>query len=86
MQTCRERAIADKRAMAVDESTATLERHDSMAYSGTGNNCVGTRGVLVGEGAQASSVRTDRCMVPRTPLWSRKEVERVTMSPSWSER
>jgi hypothetical protein len=85
-QSNSERAMADKRAMTADESTATLECHVSMTCSGTRNNSVATRSVLAGGGAVAFSVRTGKCMVPRTPLWSKKEVERVTMSPIRSER
>jgi hypothetical protein len=77
--------MVDERVIAVDASTATLERHDSMACSGTGNKSVGTCGVLGGGGAVASSVRTGIRMVPRTPLWSKKEVERVVVSPIYVE-
>ncbi len=80
-QSSNDRAMADEREIAVDESTATLERHVSMACSGTGNMSVGTRGVLAGGGAMASSVRTGIRMLPRTFLWSKKEVERVVVSP-----
>ena len=81
-----ESVMADNRAIVVYEPTATLELHVSMARSGTGNINVGTRCVLAGGGALASSLRTGRSIVPRTPLWSKKEVERVMMSPIWSER
>ena len=77
--------MADERVISVDESTATLERHVSMACSGTGNKSVGTRGVLGCGGALASSVRTGTRMVPRTPLWSKTEVERVVVSPICEE-
>ena len=77
--------MADERAIDADECTATLERHVSRACSGNGNRNVGTRGVLAGEWAVASSVRTGRSMVPVTPLWSKKEVERVMVSPILSE-
>jgi len=73
--------MADDRAIAAAKSTATLDRHVSMACSGTGNENVWTRGVLVGGGALAFSVRTGRSMVPKTPLWSKKEVGRVIVSP-----
>ncbi len=76
-----DRALADERAIAADESTATLDRHVSKACSGTGNKSVGIRGGLVGGGATASSVRTGKYMVPMTPLWSNTEVERVMVSP-----
>ena len=75
MQSSTDRAMADERVIAVGESTATLERHVSIACSGTGNMSVGTRGVFRGRGAVVSSVRTGIRMVPRTPLWSKKEVE-----------
>ena len=81
MESSNDRTTAGERATAVDESTATLERHVFMACSGTGNISVGIRGVLGGGGAMASSVRSGICMVPRTPLWSKKEVERVVVSP-----
>ncbi len=81
MQSSSDRAMADERVIAMDESTATSERHVSVTCSGTGNKSVGTRGVLGGGGAVASSVRTGIRMVPRTPLWSKKEVERVVVSP-----
>ena len=77
--------MADERVIAVDESIATLERHVSIACSGTGNKSVGTQGVLGGKGAVASSVRTGIRMVPRTLLWSKKEVERVVVSPIYVE-
>jgi hypothetical protein len=51
----------------VAESTATLERHVSMAYSGTRIRSVGTRGGLGSGGAMASSVRTGICMVHGRP-------------------
>ena len=73
--------MTDERAIAVDESTAILERHVSVACSGNGNKSVGTRGVLGGGGAMASSLRIVIYMVPRNPLWSKNEVERVVMSP-----
>ena len=78
------RAMAADRAVAAAESTATLERHVSMARSGTGNKNVGTRDGLVGGGAVASSESTGRSKVPKTLLWSRKMVERVIVSPIWS--
>ena len=80
------RTMADERAIAADESTATSVRHVSMACFGTGNWSIGTRGVFVGGGAVASSVRTGICRVARTSLRSKKEVERVKMSPICSER
>jgi hypothetical protein len=73
--------MADERVIAADESTATLERHISMACSGNGKRSVETRDFLGGGGAAASSVRTGIRMVPITPLWSKKEVERVVVSP-----
>jgi hypothetical protein len=80
-QSINDRAMAHETVIAVDESTVTLERHVSMECSGTGNRSVGTRGVLGGGGGVASSVRTGKRMVPRTPVWSKKEVERVGVSP-----
>ena len=59
-----DRAMADERAIAANESTANLERHVSMACSGTRNKSVGTRCILGGGGSRASSVRTGICMVP----------------------
>ena len=61
------RAMADFRAVAAAESTATLECHISMSYSGTGTTNVWTRGVLAGGGAVASSVRTGINMFSKTP-------------------
>ncbi len=84
-QSRSDRVMADERAIAVDESIATLRCHDFMACSGTGKRSVGTRGVKGGGGAVASSVRTGRCMIPKTPLWS-KEVERVTVSSFYWRR
>ena len=81
-----ERAMSVERAIAENESTATLGHHVSMACSRTGNMHVGTRGVLAGGRAVASSIRIGRSMVPMTPLWSKKEVERVMVSPIRSER
>ena len=80
MQSSSDRVMADERVISVNESTATLERHVSMACYGNGNRSVGTRGVLEGGGAVVSSVRTGIRMVPKTPLWSKKEVERVLVS------
>jgi hypothetical protein len=85
-QTNSNRVIADGRVMAADESTATLKRHVLKACSGIGSRTVGTRGVLTSGGAVAFAVRIGRCMVPRTPLWSKKEVGRVMVSPICSER
>ncbi len=62
------RAIADERAIAAALSTATLERHVSMACFGTGGGGVGARGVVADGGTVAFSVRTGRSMVPKTPL------------------
>jgi len=78
--------MADERAIAVAESTATLERNVFMACSGVGNKNARTRGVLTGGGAVASSVRNGSSMVPKTPSWSKKEVERVMVSPTLSAR
>ncbi len=66
--------MANARAVAVAESTDTLERHVSMSCSGTRNLNVWTRCVLVGGGAVAFSVRTGIRMVPKTPLWSKNAV------------
>jgi hypothetical protein len=74
-------AIADARAVAVDESTATLERHVSKPFSGTGNMNERTQGILVGRGAVTFHVRTGIRMVPKTPLWSKNEAVRVEVSP-----
>jgi hypothetical protein len=81
-----ERAMAAEWAIAADESSVTLERHVSMASPGTGNWNVGTRGVLAGEGAVASSVRTGSNLSPMTPPRSTKEDERVIVFPVWCER
>jgi hypothetical protein len=78
--------MAVERAAAGAEATATLERHFSMACSMSWNRRVRTRGVLGDGGTVAVSVRTGRCMVPMAPLWSKKEVERVMVSPICSER
>ena len=80
------RAMADARAVAGAEFTATLERHISMSCSGTRNLNVWTRGVLVGRGAVACSVWTEIRMVPKTPLWSKNEVLRVVVLPICSAR
>ena len=80
------RAKAEERAIAVAESTTTLERHVAMACFGTGKKNVWTRSVPAGGGAVAFLVRTGRSMVPKTPLWSKKEVERVIVSPVLSAR
>jgi hypothetical protein len=79
-----ERAMADERATTADDSTDTLERHVTMTSCMTRNKNVGTRGVLAGGGAVAYSVRTGRSMVPKTPLSSKNEVERVTVSRTWT--
>jgi len=73
-------------AVVVADSTTTLERHVSMSFSGTGNMNVWTRGVLAGGGAVASSVRTGTCIVPKTPVWSKKEVVRMVVPPIWPTR
>jgi len=78
--------MADDRVVAVAESTATLERHVSMSCSGTRNLNVWTRGVLMGGGDVASSVRIGMYMVPRTPLWYKNELVRVVVLPIWSVR
>jgi hypothetical protein len=67
-------AMVNARAVAVAGSTATLDRHVSVSYSGTGNLNVWTRGVLVSGGVVTSPVRTGICMVPKTPLWYKNEV------------
>jgi hypothetical protein len=78
--------MADARAVAVAESTATLERHAPMSCAGTRDSNVWTRSVVVGGGAVASSVRTEIRMVPKTPLLSENEVVRVVVPPTWSAR
>jgi hypothetical protein len=78
--------MANERAIAADESTATLERHDFITFSGTGNRDVESPGVVTGGGEVASSVRIGRNIVPMTPLWSKKEVERVMVFPILSRR
>ena len=40
--------MADEKTTVADEPIATLERHVSMACSGTGKSNVGTQGVLAG--------------------------------------
>jgi len=75
-------AMADARAVAVDESTATLERHVSMPCFGTGNLNVWIRGVLIG-GGMTSRERTGICMVLKTPSWSKNEVVRVVVPQIW---
>jgi hypothetical protein len=74
-------AMADARAVAVAESTATLERHVSMSCSGTENLNARTQGVVVGGGAVNSPIRTGICMAPKNALWYKKEVVRVVVSP-----
>ncbi len=69
--------------MAVHESTVILDFYSSRVCSGMEYWNVETRGALVGEGVLDSSVRIKTWMVPKTPLWSRKALERVKVSPSW---
>lgn len=77
------RAMANARALAGAESTATLERHVSMSGSGTGNLNVWTLGGMEGGGAVSVLVRTGRRMFPRTLLSSRNEVVRAVVPPTW---
>ncbi len=81
MVSSSDHAVADEKATVMDESSATLERRVSMACYGAENMSVWTRGVLGGEGVVTSLVGTGMCMVPKTPLWSKLEVERVVVSP-----
>ncbi len=78
--------MAEAKLVAVAESTATLERQVSISCPGIGNLNVWTRGVLLDGDAVAASVRTGRRMVPKTPLWPRKEVGRVMVPPVWEAR
>jgi hypothetical protein len=80
------RTMTDARVVTEAESTSTLERHVSRACSGTRNLNVWTRGGRGGGGAVSPSVRTGILMCPRTPLWSKKEVARVVVSPTWAVR
>jgi hypothetical protein len=66
--------MADERVTAAADSTATSERHISMAYSGIGNKNAWTRVVLAGGGAVAFSVRIGRIMVPKTPSSLRRRL------------
>ncbi len=75
--------MADASAVAGAESTATVERHVSVSGSTTGNLNVWILGDLEGGGAVSASVRTGRRMLPRTPLWSRNEVVRAIIPPTW---
>jgi hypothetical protein len=77
-----------KRAMTVDreikvyESTATLDFHSSSVCSEIGYLNIGTRGELVSGVAIAAVDKIGSCIVPMTPLWSRKAIGRMEVSPT----
>ncbi len=66
--------------------TGTSERHVSMLGSGTGNLNVWTIGGLGGGYVVSALVRIGRRMLPMTPLWSKNEVVRLVVPPTWAAR